>query len=121
MGGIDGLLSLFGSEQFLMSCLATYAVVHVARANTALIPVEKRRWAKLFIDVVNLLVGVGIALMVGYSDHTPTNIVIGLISTLFSAQVYNTVKRYLPEKLGGENDEIIVRREERRKHTPPPE
>lgn len=120
MRGIDGLLTLFGSEQFLMNCLATYAVVHVARANAAVVSVENRRWAKLVIDVVNLVVGVSVSLMVKYSDSTATNVVVGLIAALFSAQVYNTVKRYLPEKLGGENDAIIVQREERRKAQNPP-
>ena len=115
MGGIDGLLSLFGSEQFLMNCLATYAVVHVARANVSVISVENRRWAKLFIDILNLIIGITVSLLVRYSDSMSTNVVVGLIAALFSAQVYNTVKRYLPEKLGGENDAIIVQREERRK------
>jgi len=115
MSGIDGLLTLFGSEAFLMNCLATYAVVHVARANTSVISVENRRWAKLAIDVANLVVGVSVSLMVKYSDSPATNVVVGLIAALFSAQVYNTVKRYLPEKLGGENDAIIVEREERRR------
>lgn len=115
MQGIDGLLTLFSSEQFLMNCLATYAVVHVARANTSVVSVENRRWAKLVIDIVNLLVGVSVSLMVKYSDSTSTNVVVGIIAALFSAQVYNTVKRYLPEELGGENDAIIVQREERRK------
>jgi hypothetical protein len=115
MHGIDGLLTLFGSEQFLMNCLATYAVVHVARANVSVISVENRRWAKLTIDVLNLIVGITVSLLVKYSDSTATNVVVGLIAALFSAQVYNTVKRYLPEKLGGENDAIIVEREERRR------
>lgn len=115
MQGIDGLLTLFSSEQFLMNCLATYAVVHVARANTSVVSVENRRWAKLVIDIVNLLVGMSVSLMVKYSDSTSTNVVVGIIAALFSAQVYNTVKRYLPEELGGENDAIIVQREERRK------
>jgi ABC-type Co2+ transport system permease subunit len=121
MGGIDGLLSLLGSEQFLMNCLATYAVVHVARANTSVFSVENRRWAKLSIDILNLIVGIVVSLLVKYSDSMATNIVVGLIASLFSAQVYNTVKRYLPEKLGGENDEIIIQREERRKakNSPP--
>lgn len=115
MDGIDGLLSLFGSEKFLLNCLATYAVVHVARANVAVISVENRRWAKLGIDAANLVIGASISLLIEYSDSAATNIVVGLICALFSAQVYNTVKRYLPEKLGGENDAIIVEREERRK------
>lgn len=115
MHGIDGLLNLFSSEQFLLNSLATYAVVHVARANTAVISVENRRWAKLAIDVANLIVGVSVSLMVKYSDSFTTNVVVGLIAALFSAQVYNTIKRYLPEKLGGENDAIIVEREVRRR------
>jgi ABC-type Co2+ transport system permease subunit len=115
MNGIDGLLSLFSSEQFLMNCLATYAVVHVARANTSVVSVENRRWAKLSIDVLNLIVGITVSLLVKYSDSAATNVVVGLIAALFSAQVYNTVKRYLPERLGGENDAIIVEREERRR------
>ena len=115
MNGIDGLLSLLSSEQFLMNCLATYAVVHVARANTSVVSVENRRWAKLSIDVLNLIVGITVSLLVKYSDSAATNVVVGLIAALFSAQVYNTVKRYLPEKLGGENDAIIVEREERRR------
>ena len=121
MHGIDGLLTLFGSEQFLMNCLATYAVVHVARANTSVFSVENRRWAKLFIDILNLIIGITVSLLVRYSDSMSTNVVVGLIAALFSAQVYNTVKRYLPEKLGGENDAIIVQREERRKakNSPP--
>jgi len=121
MGGIDGLLSLLGSEQFLMNCLATYAVVHVARANTSVFSVENRRWAKLSIDILNLIVGIVVSLLVKYSDSVATNIVVGLIASLFSAQVYNTVKRYRPEKLGGENDAIIIQREERRKakNSPP--
>jgi hypothetical protein len=115
MNGIDGLLSLLSSEQFLMNCLATYAVIHVARANVSVISVENRRWAKLSIDVLNLIVGITVSLLVKYSDSAATNVVVGLIAALFSAQVYNTVKRYLPEKLGGENDAIIVEREERRR------
>ena len=115
MHGIDGLWTLFGSEEFLMNCLATYAVVHVARANVSVVSVENRRWAKLSIDILNLIVGITVSLLVKYSDSTATNVVVGLIAALFSAQVYNTVKRYLPEKLGGENDAIIVEREERRR------
>lgn len=115
MHGIDGLWTLFGSEAFLMNCLATYAVVHVARANVSVVSVENRRWAKLSIDILNLIVGITVSLLVKYSDSTATNVVVGLIAALFSAQVYNTVKRYLPEKLGGENDAIIVEREERRR------
>ncbi len=115
MNGIDGLLSLLSSEQFLMNCLATYAVIHVARANVSVISVENRRWAKLSIDVLNLIVGITVSLLVKYSDSAATNVVVGLIAALFSAQVYNTVKRYLPERLGGENDAIIVEREERRR------
>ena len=121
MHGIDGLLTLFGSEAFLMNCLATYAVVHVARANVSVVSVENRRWAKLSIDILNLIIGITVSLLVKYSDSTATNVVVGLIAALFSAQVYNTVKRYLPEKLGGENDAIIVEREERRRRkTDPP-
>ena len=120
MTGIDNLLALFGSAQFLMNCLATYAVIHVARANASVLPPESRRWVKLGIDVANLAVGVLVSLSLDYSSSLATNVVVGLISSLFSAQVYQVVKRYLPEKLGGELDDVYYQ-ERRKPKTPPKE
>ena len=122
MSGLDAIFTLMLSEQFLLNCLATYAVIHVARTNIpGLVSLENRKWAKLGIDVLNLVVGMVAGIVIGYDEHAKVNAVIGLVASLFAYQVYNVVKRHLPEKLGGENEEIIVRKEERRRQQQPVE
>jgi len=122
MSGLDAIFTLLLSQQFLLNCLATYAVIHVARTNIpGLVALENRKWAKLGIDLLNLVVGMCAGLAIAYDEHAKVNAVIGLVASLFSYQVYNMVKRHLPEKLGGENEEIIVRKEERRKRQIPAE
>lgn len=122
MSGLDAIFSLLLSQQFLLNCLATYAVIHVARTNIpGLVALENRKWAKLGIDLLNLVVGMCAGLAIAYDEHAKVNAVIGLVASLFSYQVYNMVKRHLPEKLGGENEEIIVRKEDRRRQQIPVE
>jgi hypothetical protein len=122
MSGLDAILTLLLSQQFLLNCLATYAVIHVARTNIpGLVTLENRKWAKLGIDLLNLAVGMCTGIAIGYDAHVKVNIVIGLVASLFAYQVYNVVKRLLPERLGGESDDIIVRKEERRKRQQPVE
>ena len=122
MSGLDAIFTLLLSQQFLLNCLATYAVIHVARTNIpGLVALENRKWAKLGIDLLNLVVGMCAGLAIAYDEHAKVNAVIGLVASLFSYQVYNMVKRHLPEKLGGENEEIIVRKEDRRRQQIPVE
>ena len=122
MSGLDAIFTLLLSQQFLLNCLATYAVIHVARTNIpGLVSLENRKWAKLGIDLLNLVVGMCAGLAIAYDEHAKVNAVIGLVASLFSYQVYNMVKRHLPEKLGGENEEIIVRKEDRRRQQIPVE
>lgn len=122
MSGLDAIFTLLLSQEFLLNCLATYAVIHVARTNIpGLVSLENRKWAKLGIDLLNLIVGMCAGLAIAYAEHAKVNAVIGLVASLFSYQVYNMVKRHLPEKLGGENEEIIVRKEDRRRQQIPVE
>jgi len=122
MSGLDAIFTLLLSQEFLLNCLATYAVIHVARTNIpGLVSLENRKWAKLGIDLLNLIVGMCAGLAIAYDEHAKVNAVIGLVASLFSYQVYNMVKRHLPEKLGGENEEIIVRKEDRRRQQIPVE
>lgn len=105
MGSFDTLFALFLSTEFGVNCLATYALVHVARARVVpMLPQSRRKWAKLGIDFLNLAVGAGFGVLMGYDPHTSTNATIGVVASLFSHQVYGMMKRHLPERFGGESE-----------------
>lgn len=102
----DSLLPLFMSVDFGLNCLGTYALVHTARANLLpFFPGRARKWAKLGIDILNLCVGALLGVLLGYDPRTVTNILIGVVASLFSHQMYGIFKRHLPGRFGGEKEQ----------------